>query len=62
MTDGKKQNTFRGYPLYYYSMDARPGDTGGHNLGNAWFVIDPEKFRPPVKEYYGLGTKEGARE
>ncbi len=59
--DGKKQNTFRGFPLYYYSVDIRPGDTAGHNLGSVWFVIDPEKFKPPVKEYYGLGSMDEAK-
>jgi predicted lipoprotein with Yx(FWY)xxD motif len=28
-------------PLYYYADDARPGDTTGHNVGKAWFVIQP---------------------
>jgi predicted lipoprotein with Yx(FWY)xxD motif len=51
--DGKKQNTFRGYPLYYYYMDEKPGDTKGQNFKNLWFVIDPEKFHLSEKEYYG---------
>ena len=47
--DGKKQNTFRGYPLYYYVMDQLASDTKGHKLNEVWFVIDPAKF-PPVAQ------------
>ena len=45
--DGKKQTTFRGYPLYYFFKDAHPGDTSGQGAKNVWFVIDPGMF--PVK-------------
>lgn len=44
--DGKPQTTFRGYPLYYWFMDAKPGDTGGQGLGKVWYVIDPANFPP----------------
>lgn len=45
--DGKEQTTFRGYPLYYWMNDAKPGDTNGHGINDVWFVIDPAKF--PLK-------------
>lgn len=45
--DGKAQTTFRGYPLYYWSNDAKAGDTNGHGINDVWFVIDPARF--PVK-------------
>ncbi|MCM2264436.1 MAG: hypothetical protein NDI73_04495 [Desulfuromonadales bacterium] len=44
--DGKEQTTFRGYPLYYWVDDAKPGDTNGQGFNNVWFVIDPAKFPP----------------
>jgi len=44
--DGKKQTTFRGYPLYYWFQDKVPGDTKGHKVNNVWFVIDPSNFPP----------------
>lgn len=44
--DGKKQTTFRGYPLYYWINDKQPGDTTGHNVNNVWFVINPDNFPP----------------
>jgi len=44
--DGKKQTTFRGYPLYYWVNDKKPGDTNGQGVNNVWFVINPDKFPP----------------
>lgn len=46
--DGKKQTTFRGYPLYYWMNDKAKGDTTGQGVGNVWYVIDPANF-PPKK-------------
>ena len=44
--DGKKQTTFRGYPLYYWANDKQPGDTTGQGVNNVWFVVNPDKFPP----------------
>lgn len=44
--DGKKQTTFRGYPLYYWFGDKNPGDTTGAGVNNVWYVIDPGNFPP----------------
>lgn len=46
--DGKKQTTFRGYPLYYWVNDVSPRDTKGHGVNNIWFVVNPDNF-PPKK-------------
>lgn len=37
--DGRKQTTFRGWPLYYFNKDAAPGDVKGHKVNNIWFVV-----------------------
>jgi predicted lipoprotein with Yx(FWY)xxD motif len=37
--DGKKQTTFKGWPLYYYARDSAPGDFNGE--GGSWHIIDP---------------------
>lgn len=42
------QATFRGFPLYYFFKDTKPGDTNGQGVNNVWFVIDPAAF-PPAK-------------
>jgi predicted lipoprotein with Yx(FWY)xxD motif len=44
--DGKEQTTFKGYPLYYFSKDAKPGDTAGQGVKDVWYVVDPAKFKP----------------
>ncbi len=46
--DGKKQTTFRGYPLYYWAGDKAPGDTGGQGVKDVWYVVDPAKFPPKM--------------
>ena len=46
--DGKKQSTFRGYPLYYWGGDKAPGDTSGQGVKDVWYVIDPAKFPPKM--------------
>jgi predicted lipoprotein with Yx(FWY)xxD motif len=40
-TDGTKQVTYMGYPLYYFHTDTKPGDTNGYGLLGSWFVIGP---------------------
>ncbi|WP_158827288.1 hypothetical protein [Mucilaginibacter lacusdianchii] len=37
-TDGTKQTTYKGWPLYYYQNDKASGDVGGDGVGNNWFV------------------------
>lgn len=37
-SDGAKQTTYKGWPLYYYAQDAKAGDTNGDPVGNTWFV------------------------
>jgi predicted lipoprotein with Yx(FWY)xxD motif len=41
-TDGSKQTTFKGWPLYHYSDDEAPGDTWGNNVDGLWHVVDPD--------------------
>ena|ERR1700690_1976307 len=35
--DGKKQTTYQGIPLYYFTDDRKPGDTHGNGVSNIWF-------------------------
>ena len=32
--------TYNGWPLYYFSGDAAPGDTNGQALNDVWWVVD----------------------
>ncbi|MDD5712447.1 MAG: hypothetical protein PHY31_06800 [Smithellaceae bacterium] len=44
--DGKKQTTFRGYPLYYWMGDMAAGDMKGQGMGGMWSVVNPDDFPP----------------
>jgi predicted lipoprotein with Yx(FWY)xxD motif len=37
-TDGLRQVTYNGWPLYYWVNDAQAGDTTGHLVRDVWFV------------------------
>jgi predicted lipoprotein with Yx(FWY)xxD motif len=40
--DGKKQWAYKGWPLYYWAKDAKPGDkTGAGMMNGAWAVAKP---------------------
>ena len=41
-TDGTKQVTFYGMPLYFFAADAAAGDVKGQGLNDKWFVVDAE--------------------
>ncbi len=41
-TDGKKQTTYKGWPLYYYAGDAVKTDVNGDGSGGTWFVAKPD--------------------
>jgi predicted lipoprotein with Yx(FWY)xxD motif len=43
-TDGSKQTTFKGWPLYLSSRDKAAGDVFGNGLeDNRWHTIDPNE-------------------
>jgi predicted lipoprotein with Yx(FWY)xxD motif len=37
-TDGNKQTTYKGRPLYYFSSDVNPDDHKGEGVNDVWFV------------------------
>lgn len=40
--DGKKQNTYKGWPLYYFSGDTNTTDIKGDGVNGTWFVAKPD--------------------
>ena len=43
-SDGSKQVTYNGHPLYYFKLDTKVGDTKGQgstNFGAPWWLVSP---------------------
>jgi predicted lipoprotein with Yx(FWY)xxD motif len=41
-SDGSKQNTYRGWPLYYFANDTKAGDTNGDAVDSLWVIARPD--------------------
>ena len=41
-SDGSKQLTVDGWPLYFYAKDTKPGDALGQGVGGKWYASTPE--------------------
>ncbi|MFC5031711.1 SCO0930 family lipoprotein [Streptomyces fildesensis] len=41
-TDGSRQLTLAGWPVYRYAMDTQAGDTKGHGVGGTWNALAPD--------------------
>jgi len=41
-TDGMKQTSYQGRPLYYFSRDTRAGEMSGENFNGIWYVARPD--------------------
>jgi len=41
-SDGDKQTTYKGWPLYYFNQDNAPGDTNGDKVGDNWYIAKPD--------------------
>lgn len=54
-SDGGKQLTYKGWPLYYFAGDEKPGDINGDGVKNVWFVAKPD-YTVMVSVKPGLGT------
>ena len=37
--DGSKQWAYKGWPLYYWIKDQKPGDKTGDDVGKVWHVV-----------------------
>ncbi|ACL17698.1 hypothetical protein [Methanosphaerula palustris] len=60
-TDGKKQTTYKGWPLYYYFNDKNAGDLKLDTASNIWFAIRPDfTLMVEEKDQPGLYLTDGA--
>lgn len=44
--DGKKQLTYKRWPLYLYIGDTKAYQTNGQGVNESWYIINPKKFPP----------------
>jgi predicted lipoprotein with Yx(FWY)xxD motif len=57
-SDGKRQVTYNGHPLYRFVNDKKPGDTNGQGItafGGRWFVLSPAGKRVSASSTGGRG-------
>jgi predicted lipoprotein with Yx(FWY)xxD motif len=41
-TDGVKQTTYKGWPLYFFANDHNAGETNGDKVNNVWYIAKPD--------------------
>jgi predicted lipoprotein with Yx(FWY)xxD motif len=41
-SDGAKQTTYKGWPLYYFAGDIASGDTNGDGINDLWYIAKPD--------------------
>jgi len=59
--NGTKETTYKGWPLYYFQNDKKPGDVNGENVLQTWYVAKPDytmmiASRPKTGSYLTDGT------
>jgi predicted lipoprotein with Yx(FWY)xxD motif len=63
--DGNMQLTLNNWPLYYYYMDANPGDIKGQTVRGIWYLIGPEGnpiIIPLIPQYQPVPNEQDALE
>ncbi|MEV0443283.1 SCO0930 family lipoprotein [Streptomyces spectabilis] len=56
-SDGSKQLTIDGWPMYRFAKDAKPGDAKGQGVGGTWFASAPDgKKAKPAAPGGGAGA------
>jgi predicted lipoprotein with Yx(FWY)xxD motif len=55
-SDGSKQLTLNGWPLYEYQGDSAAGDVKGENIQNAWFAVTPQGTKATAASTGGSTT------
>ncbi|MGW4128599.1 hypothetical protein [Amycolatopsis japonica] len=70
-SDGTRQVTIGGWPVYRFAKDTRPGDTKGQGVGGTWFGVTPKgqkagadgaagEATAPPSSASGSGSAEGS--
>jgi LPXTG-motif cell wall-anchored protein len=48
LSNGSKQVTYNGWPLYYYAGDTKVGDTTGQGFKDLWYIVSPSQAEAPL--------------
>ncbi|MGV9245293.1 SCO0930 family lipoprotein [Streptomyces sp. NPDC003710] len=56
-SDGTKQLTIAGWPMYRYAKDTKAGETNGEGLKGAWFATAPTGKKAAVSDLPGLSVR-----
>jgi predicted lipoprotein with Yx(FWY)xxD motif len=57
-TDGSRQVTYKGHPLYLYAADSKAGQVSGEDVGGVWYVLNAKgaKVEPKTNSTSGQST------
>jgi predicted lipoprotein with Yx(FWY)xxD motif len=55
-TDGTKQSTYLGWPLYYWAKDKNPGDMTGEGVGKVWYILKVPAYSVMISTTQALGN------
>jgi predicted lipoprotein with Yx(FWY)xxD motif len=55
-TDGTKQTTYKGWPLYYWQKDTKPGDATGEGVGKVWYILKVPAYSVMISTSASLGN------
>ncbi|MEU2394125.1 SCO0930 family lipoprotein [Streptomyces sp. NPDC007369] len=58
-SDGSKQLTVGGWPVYRFAKDTKAGDLNGQGVGGTWFALAPDG-KKAAKGAAGQGSAEGS--
>ena len=55
-TDGSKQTTYMGWPLYYWVKDTKAGDMTGEGVGKVWYILKVPSYNVMISTNKDLGN------
>jgi predicted lipoprotein with Yx(FWY)xxD motif len=55
-TDGSKQTTYLGWPLYYWQRDKAAGDMTGEGVGKVWYILKVPAYNVMISTSPTLGN------
>ncbi|MGA2642834.1 MAG: hypothetical protein ABSG21_18235 [Spirochaetia bacterium] len=55
-TDGNKQTTYKGWPLYYWYLDKVSGDMAGEGVHKAWYVLTVPSYTVMIGTNKAVGN------